>query len=52
MVHAKLGNHALAADFYRKALDFVTHPSRRDDYDDADFYREQVENEERLAGMR
>ena len=52
MVHAKMGNHALAADFYRKALDFVTHPSRRDDYEDADFYREQVEKEERLAGMR
>lgn len=51
MVHAKMGNHALAADFYRKALDFVTHPSRRDDYDDADFYREQVEKEERLAGL-
>ena len=52
MVHAKMGNHALAADFYRKALDFVTHPSRRDDYDDADFYREQLEKEERLAGLR
>jgi tetratricopeptide (TPR) repeat protein len=52
MVHAKMGNHTLAADFYRKALDFVTHPSRRDDYDDIDFYREQVEKEERLAGLR
>jgi len=52
MVHAKMGNHALAADFYRKALDFVTHPSRRGDYDDADFYREQIEKEERLAGLR
>ena len=52
MVHAKMGNHALAADFYRKALDFVTHPSRRDDYDGADFYREQIEKEERLAGLR
>jgi tetratricopeptide (TPR) repeat protein len=52
MVHAKMGNHALAADFYRKALDFVTHPSRRDDYDDVDFYREQVDKEERLAGLR
>jgi hypothetical protein len=49
MVHAKMGNHALAADFYRKALAFVTHPSRRDEYDDVDFYREQVEVEERLA---
>jgi hypothetical protein len=52
MVHAKMGNHTLAADFYRKALDFVTHPSRRGDYEDVDFYREQVENEERLAGLR
>jgi tetratricopeptide (TPR) repeat protein len=52
LVHAKMGNHTLAADFYRKALDFVTHPSRRDDYDDVDFYREQVEKEERLAGLR
>ena len=52
MVHAKMGNHALAADFYRKALDFVTDPSRRDDYEDVDFYREQVEKEERLAGLR
>jgi tetratricopeptide (TPR) repeat protein len=52
MVHAKMGNHTLAAEFYRKALDFVTHPSRRDDYDDVDFYRDQVEKEERLAGLR
>jgi hypothetical protein len=52
MVHAKMGNHTLAADFYRKALDFVTHPSRRDDYDDVDFYREKVDREERLAGLR
>ena len=52
MVHAKMGNHALAADFYRKALDFVTHPSRRDEYEDVDFYRQQVETEERLAGLR
>jgi tetratricopeptide (TPR) repeat protein len=52
MVHAKMGNHTQAADFYRKALDFVTHPSRRDEYDDVDFYREQLEKEERLAGLR
>jgi tetratricopeptide (TPR) repeat protein len=52
LVHAKMGNHTLAADFYRKALDFVTHPSRRDEYDDVDFYREQLEKEERLAGLR
>ena len=52
MVHAKMGQHALAADFYRKAFDFVTHPSRRDDYEGSDFYREQMEKEERLAGQR
>lgn len=52
MVHAKMGHHALAADFYRQALDFVTHPSRRADYDGADYYRAQIEKEERLAGPR
>lgn len=45
--------HAFAAAFYRKALDFVSYPSCQDEYDDVDFYREQVENnEERLAGLR
>jgi hypothetical protein len=38
-------------DFYRKAFDFVSHPSRRDDHEDADFYRKQLE-EERLAELR
>ena len=52
MVHAKMGNHALAADFYRKAFDFVTHPSRRADYEGVDFYREQAELQERLAQLR
>ena len=52
MVHARMGNHALAADFYRKALDFVTHPSRRADYEDVDFYREQAEEQEKLAQLR
>jgi tetratricopeptide (TPR) repeat protein len=50
MVHGKLGNHALAADLYQQAFDFVTHPSRRDDYQHPDFYREQVEKHQRLAG--
>jgi len=52
LVHAKMGDHATAAAFYRQAFDFVTHPSRRDDYDGADYYREQMEQEERLAGLR
>jgi len=52
LVHAEMGNHALAADFYRKALAFVTAPSRRDDYEDHDYYREQAEEQERLAGLR
>lgn len=46
MVHAKMGNNALAAEFYGRALDFVTHPSRRDDYEEegfARFYRLQIE---------
>jgi hypothetical protein len=36
------------ADFYRKALDCVTPPNLRDD--DIDFYREQIEHEERVQG--
>jgi tetratricopeptide (TPR) repeat protein len=52
MVHAKMGNHALAADFYRRAFAFVTDPSRRDDYEDQDYYLEQAEKEEQLATPR
>ncbi len=49
MVHAKMGHHALAADFYRKAFDFVNDPSRRDDYEDRDYYQDQAEKQQRLA---
>jgi hypothetical protein len=49
MVHTKLGHHALAADFYRKAFDFVNDPSRREDYEDRDYYRIQAEKQQRLA---
>ena len=52
LVHAAQGDHATAADFYRQALAFVTHPSRCRDYEDPDFYRQQAEKEERLAGLR
>lgn len=52
MVHAARGDHALAADFYRRAHAFVTHPSRAHDYEDAGFYRRMFEKEERLAGSR
>lgn len=51
LVHAAQGDHATAADFYRKALAFVTHPSRCDDYENADYYRQHSEQQERLAGM-
>jgi hypothetical protein len=49
MVHAAMGDHSSAAGFYRKALAFVTDPVRRDDYEDADYYRERLANEERLS---
>jgi len=49
MVHAKLGHHALAADFYRQAFDFVNDPSRSDDYEEHDYYREQADKQRRLA---
>ena len=51
-VHAAMDNHALAADFYRKALHFVTHPSRQGDYEDGGaFYRRQIDKEEQLARL-
>jgi len=49
LVHAALGNHATAAAFYRDALAFVTHPSRQELYEGAEYYKEQVELQERLA---
>ena len=50
MVYAATGDHARAADFYRKTLEFVTHPSRREDYEGIEFYEELLKNEEALAG--
>ncbi len=54
MVYAATGDHAAAADFYRKALAFVTHPSRARDYDPeiADSYRDEINKEEALAALR
>ena len=49
MVHSARGDHATAASFYREAYSFVTHPSRRADYEDADYYRQEAAREERLA---
>jgi tetratricopeptide (TPR) repeat protein len=51
-VHTKLGHHALAADFYRQAFDFVNHPDRREHYEDRDYYREQAEKQQRLVESR
>jgi hypothetical protein len=53
LVHAAMGNHALAADFYRRTYDFVTAPVRRHEYDEEliQYYREQLDTERRLAGL-
>jgi tetratricopeptide (TPR) repeat protein len=51
LVHAAQGDHATAADFYRKALAFVTDPSRCDQYENADYYRQHCEQQQRLAEM-
>ncbi len=42
LVHDALGNHALAADFWTKAVDFIEDPVRRDGYDEEliDDYRQ------------
>lgn len=51
IVHAAMGNHALAADFFRKAHAFANDPVRRDGYDEEciDDWRLQAEEQERLA---
>lgn len=49
LVHAAMGDHATAAAFYRDALAFVTHPSRRDDYEDVEYYQEQLARQQELA---
>jgi len=51
MVHEALGNHALAADFYRKTLAFIEQPHLRDGYDPEvfDFFREKIATTEALA---
>lgn len=49
LVHAAMGDHASAAAYYRDALAFVTHPSRRDDYEGIEWYRELLERQQELA---
>ena len=49
LVSSARGDHATAASFYRKAYAFVTDPVRQQEYEDPDFYRQQAEQEERLA---
>ena len=49
LVHSALGDHARAADFYRRALAFVTDPIRAADYEGSDYYREKIVEELRLA---
>jgi hypothetical protein len=46
-----MGNHALAADFYRRAHAFVSGPIRRADYDEEliDDWRLKANEQERLA---
>lgn len=45
LVHDAMGKHAEAADFWRRAIEFVEHPSRRPEYDDEvlEDFREQMQ---------
>lgn len=54
MVHEAMGNHALAAEFYRRGFAFASDPVRSDGYDEEaiDDYRQRAEEQERLAGLR
>ncbi len=45
MVHAARGDHALALDFYRRALAFVTDRVRAAEYEDDGYFRAQIEEQ-------
>lgn len=51
LVHAAMGNHALAADFFRMAHAFAADPLRRADYDEEliDDWRLRAQEQDRLA---
>jgi tetratricopeptide (TPR) repeat protein len=51
IVHEAQGNHALAADFYRRCIEFIERPEQRDNFEQPsiDFYRGKVERLEQLA---
>jgi tetratricopeptide (TPR) repeat protein len=52
MVHRARGEHALAADFYRRALAFAEQPDQRDGFDDElrdDYRRSALALEARAA---
>ena len=51
MVHEARGDYALAADFYRRALDFTELPEQLDGFEDEGraYYREKIATMRRLA---
>jgi tetratricopeptide (TPR) repeat protein len=49
LVYAAMGDHEKAATFYRAALAFITHPSRRDDYEGSEYFQQQLALQEQLA---
>ena len=48
LVHSALGDHANAAEFYRKAIEFIRNPIRADEYD-LECFDAELANELRLA---
>jgi tetratricopeptide (TPR) repeat protein len=51
MVHEARGDYALAAHFYRRALDFTELPEQRDGFEEEgrDYYRDKIATMQRLA---
>lgn len=48
LVHSALGDHANAAELYRKAIEFIRNPIRADEYD-LECFDAELANELRLA---
>ena len=51
LVYAAMGDHEKAAALYHNALAFITHPSRRDDYEGVEYYQEQLALQQQLASQ-
>jgi tetratricopeptide (TPR) repeat protein len=49
MIYAAMGNHALAAEYYRKAFAYVSDPVRNTEYENHEYFLEKAIEQEKLT---